>query len=121
MHPTTVHPKTRGTRHHHRRRQGRPGADRVQRGLRLRPGDHGQLEFYDNMTPEKAKQLVDDLRAGNPPAPTRGPSRLCTWKEASRVLAGFGDGLAGEARRPVRPAWSGEDRPGERLDGAAAR
>jgi NADH-quinone oxidoreductase subunit E len=53
-------------------------------------------EFYDNMTPEKARQLVDDLRAGNPPAPTRGPSRLCTWKEASRVLAGFGDGLAAE-------------------------
>jgi NADH-quinone oxidoreductase subunit E len=53
-------------------------------------------EFYDNMTPEKAKQLVDDLQAGNPPAPTRGPSRLCTWKEASRILAGFGDGLAAE-------------------------
>jgi NADH-quinone oxidoreductase subunit E len=53
-------------------------------------------EFYDNMTPEKARQLVDDLRAGNPPAPTRGPSRLCTWKEASRILAGFGDGLAAE-------------------------
>jgi NADH-quinone oxidoreductase subunit E len=53
-------------------------------------------EFYDNMTPEKARQLVDDLAAGNPPAPTRGPSRLCTWKEASRILAGFGDGLASE-------------------------
>jgi len=53
-------------------------------------------EFYDNMTPEKAKQLVDDLRAGNPPAPTRGPSQLCTWKEASRILAGFGDGRASE-------------------------
>jgi NADH-quinone oxidoreductase subunit E len=53
-------------------------------------------EFYDNMTPEKARQLVDDLQAGNPPAPTRGPSRLCTWKEASRILAGFGDGQASE-------------------------
>ncbi|PKK12272.1 MULTISPECIES: NADH-quinone oxidoreductase subunit NuoE [Thermomonospora] len=53
-------------------------------------------EFFDNMTPEKAKQLVDDLRAGKEVAPTRGPNRLCTWKEASRVLAGFPDGRAGE-------------------------
>lgn len=53
-------------------------------------------EFFDNMTPEKAKQLVDDLRAGGEPAPTRGADSLCSWKEASRVLAGFPDGRAGE-------------------------
>ena len=53
-------------------------------------------EFFDNQTPQTAKQLVDRLRAGDPPAPTRGPDRLCTWKQASRVLAGFPDGLAGE-------------------------
>jgi NADH-quinone oxidoreductase subunit E len=53
-------------------------------------------EFFDNQTPETAKQLVDDLRAGNPVSPTRGPKRLCTWKEASRVLAGFGDGQAAD-------------------------
>jgi NADH-quinone oxidoreductase subunit E len=53
-------------------------------------------EFFDNMTPEKAKQLVDDLRAGNAVRPTRGPSRLCTWKQASRILAGFGDDQATE-------------------------
>ena len=53
-------------------------------------------EFFDNMTPESAKQLVDDLRAGNKVTPTRGPRRLCTWKEASRILAGFGDGLAAD-------------------------
>jgi NADH-quinone oxidoreductase subunit E len=53
-------------------------------------------EFFDNQTPETAKKLVDDLRAGNPVSPTRGPARLCTWKQASRVLAGFGDGQAGE-------------------------
>jgi NADH-quinone oxidoreductase subunit E len=51
-------------------------------------------EFFDNMTPEAARQLVDDLRAGNQVSPTRGPSRLCTWKQASRILAGFGDGQA---------------------------
>ena len=51
-------------------------------------------EFFDNQTPESARQLVDDLRAGNPVRPTRGPRRLCTWREASRILAGFGDGQA---------------------------
>ena len=53
-------------------------------------------EFFDNMTPDSAKRLVDDLRAGNAVTPTRGPSRLCTWKQASRILAGFGDGQATE-------------------------
>ena len=48
------------------------------------------------MTPDSAKRLVDDLRAGNAVTPTRGPSRLCTWKQASRILAGFGDGQATE-------------------------
>jgi NADH-quinone oxidoreductase subunit E len=53
-------------------------------------------EFFDNMTPDSARKLTDDLRAGNKVAPTRGPSRLCTWREAARVLAGFNDGLATE-------------------------
>jgi NADH-quinone oxidoreductase subunit E len=53
-------------------------------------------EFFDNQTPETAKKLVDDLRAGAPVRPTRGPSHLCTWKEASHVLAGFGDGQAAD-------------------------
>ncbi|MGH3261349.1 MAG: NADH-quinone oxidoreductase subunit NuoE [Trebonia sp.] len=53
-------------------------------------------EFFDNQTPQSAKKLVDDLRSGQPVVPTRGPSRLCTWKHANRVLAGFGDGMAAE-------------------------
>jgi NADH-quinone oxidoreductase subunit E len=53
-------------------------------------------EFFDNQTPASAKQLVDDLRAGAPVKPTRGPDRLRTWKQVNRVLAGFGDGLAAE-------------------------
>jgi NADH-quinone oxidoreductase subunit E len=53
-------------------------------------------EFFDNMTPDSARQLTDDLRAGNPVKPTRGPDRLVTWREAARVLAGFSDGLATE-------------------------
>ena len=52
-------------------------------------------EFMDNQTPESAVQVVDDLRAGNPVHSTRGP-RLCTWREAERVLAGFPDDRADE-------------------------
>jgi NADH-quinone oxidoreductase subunit E len=52
-------------------------------------------EFFDNQTPESAKQLVDDLQAGDLPTPTRGAS-LCTFKQVSRVLAGFPDGRADE-------------------------
>ena len=53
-------------------------------------------EFFDNQTPDSTVQLVDDLRAGAPVAPTRGPSRVCTFKQVSRVLAGFPDGRADE-------------------------
>ena len=52
-------------------------------------------EFMDNQTPESAVQVVDDLRAGTEVRSTRGP-RLCTWREAERVLAGFPDDLADE-------------------------
>ena len=41
-----------------------------------------------------ARQLADDLRAGNPVTPTRGPGRLVTWREAARILAGFNDDQA---------------------------
>ena len=51
-------------------------------------------EFFDNMTPQSATELVDGLRAGADIAPTRGAPRLCTWKQASRILAGFPDGQA---------------------------
>jgi NADH-quinone oxidoreductase subunit E len=52
-------------------------------------------EFFDNQTPESAVGLVDGLRSGDLPTPTRGAS-LCTFKQVSRVLAGFPDGRAGE-------------------------
>jgi NADH-quinone oxidoreductase subunit E len=51
-------------------------------------------EFYDNMTPQSARDLVDGLRGGSDIAPTRGAPRLCTWKQASRILAGFPDDQA---------------------------
>jgi NADH-quinone oxidoreductase subunit E len=52
-------------------------------------------EFMDNQTPESATQLVDDLRSGVEVTSTRGP-RICTWREAERVLAGFPDDRADE-------------------------
>ncbi len=52
-------------------------------------------EFMDNQTPESATALVDDLRAGAEVHSTRGP-RICTWREAERVLAGFSDDRADE-------------------------
>lgn len=51
-------------------------------------------EFFDNMTPESTIALVDALRAGTPVAPTRGPDTVATFKEVSRVLAGFLDDRA---------------------------
>ncbi|WP_276552045.1 NADH-quinone oxidoreductase subunit NuoE [Streptomyces sudanensis] len=47
-------------------------------------------EFFDDQTPESAKRLVDDLRAGRPVTPTRG-APLCTFRETARILAGFPD------------------------------
>lgn len=52
-------------------------------------------ELFDNQTPESAVALVDGLRSGDLPVPTRGAT-LGTWREASRVLAGFPDGRADE-------------------------
>ena len=64
-------------------------------------------EFYDNQTVQSAKDLVDAARAGNPPAPTRGPSKLPTWKENSALLAGFNDGRANEGVQAGEPTLLG--------------
>ncbi len=63
-------------------------------------------EFFDNQTPESAVALVDDLRAGTTPTPTRGAS-LCTFKQVSRVLAGFTDGRADEGPAAGGPTLAG--------------
>jgi NADH-quinone oxidoreductase subunit E len=52
-------------------------------------------EFMDNQTPQSALELVEQLRAGEEVHSTRGP-RICTWKEAARIVAGFPDGRAHE-------------------------
>jgi NADH-quinone oxidoreductase subunit E len=64
-------------------------------------------EFYDNQTVQSAKDLVDSMRTGNPKPPTRGPSKLVTWKEVSAVLAGVNDGLANEGVQAGEPTLLG--------------
>jgi NADH-quinone oxidoreductase subunit E len=60
-------------------------------------------EFFDNQTPQSTIDLVDKLRAGQTVTPSRGLP-LCTFRETSRILAGFpddrpddGQGGAGDA------------------------
>ncbi|MFI0511303.1 NADH-quinone oxidoreductase subunit NuoE [Streptomyces sp. WSLK1-5] len=62
-------------------------------------------EFFDNQTPDTAKRLVDDLRAGRAVEPTRG-APMCTFKETARILAGFPDERPGavEASGGAGPA-----------------
>ena len=77
-------------------------------------------EFYDNQTPASTRELVDACRAGTPPPPTRGPDSLCTFKQASRVLAGFADGRAGEGVRAGPPTLLGLELAKKRGDYAPA-
>jgi NADH-quinone oxidoreductase subunit E len=64
-------------------------------------------EFFDQQTPSSARDLVDRLRAGDAVAPTRGAGRVCTFKQVSRVLAGFSDGLADEGVGAAGPSLEG--------------
>jgi len=47
-------------------------------------------EFFDNQTPSTARDLVDALREGQPPVPSRG-APLCTFRQTARTLAGLPD------------------------------
>jgi NADH-quinone oxidoreductase subunit E len=52
-------------------------------------------EFMDNMTPDKATQILDDLAAGREVHSTRGAT-ITTWADSEAVLAGLDDGRADE-------------------------
>jgi len=52
-------------------------------------------EFLDNMTPEKAVDVVEKLARGEEVLSTRGP-RIRTFKENEATLAGFDDGLVAD-------------------------
>ena len=45
-------------------------------------------EFFDNQTPSSARDLVDALRTGESPKPSRGSS-LCKFRDTARTLAGL--------------------------------
>jgi NADH-quinone oxidoreductase subunit E len=64
-------------------------------------------EFFDDMTPQRARDLVDDLRAGADVAPSRGAPRLCTWRQAARILAGFPDGQAADGHTAGHASLAG--------------
>jgi NADH-quinone oxidoreductase subunit E len=64
-------------------------------------------EFFDNQTPRSATDVVDRLRAGEQVAPTRGAASVCTFKQMSRVLAGFTDGRADEGVGAGEPTLAG--------------
>jgi NADH-quinone oxidoreductase subunit E len=53
-------------------------------------------EFFDNQTPQSTIETVERLRTGQPVAPTRGADSVCSFRQMSRVLAGFPDGRADE-------------------------
>jgi NADH-quinone oxidoreductase subunit E len=58
----------------------------------LAPVIQVNYEYYDNQTVDSATELIDALRRGEKPAPSRGPE-LTSFKAVSRELAGFFDEL----------------------------
>lgn len=64
-------------------------------------------EFFDNMTPQTARELTDGLRAGADLAPTRGAPRLVTWREAAMILAGYPDDQATGGHTAGQPTVAG--------------
>ena len=46
-------------------------------------------EFFDNQTPASARELVESIRAGQTPQPTRG-APVCPFTQTARTLAGVG-------------------------------
>jgi NADH-quinone oxidoreductase subunit E len=56
-------------------------------------------EYYDNQTPSSAVELVDALRRGERPAPSRG-APLTDWRTVEMELAGYPDRLDNEVQGP---------------------
>jgi NADH-quinone oxidoreductase subunit E len=86
---------------------GEPGSVTLEHAECLAACDLGPVlqvnyEFYDNQTEESAVELVDALRRGEKPAPTRG-APLTSLRDVSLQLAGFfpeGDALRSEVDGP---------------------
>jgi NADH-quinone oxidoreductase subunit E len=74
---------------------GAPGSITLEHAECLAACDYAPVvtvnyEFFDNQSAESAVELVNELRAGNRPMPTRG-APLCSFSEISRQIAGFVD------------------------------
>jgi NADH-quinone oxidoreductase subunit E len=72
---------------------GEPGSVTIEHAECLAACDFGPVlqvnyEFFDNQTPDSAVELVDALRRGEKPEPTRG-APLTDWRTVSMELAGF--------------------------------
>lgn len=65
----------------------------------LAPVVQVNYEYFDNQTTDSATELVDALRRGEKPDPSRGAS-LTDFREVSRQLAGFFDHLDSEVDGP---------------------
>ena len=85
-------------------------------------------EFFDNMTPTTAVELVDELPAGREVAPTRGPALVPVQRDRAdpgrlRGRAGADDGARGPARPAPAEASRGaeESATGRRRDGSEDR
>nr|WP_030427329.1 NADH-quinone oxidoreductase subunit NuoE [Allokutzneria albata] len=83
---------------------GTPGSITLEHAECLAACDLGPVlqvnyEFFDNQTPESASELVEKLRNGERPAPTRG-APLTDFKQAELQLAGFFEGRDGDNDGP---------------------
>src|SRR4051794_17489893 len=90
---------------------GEPGSITLEHAECLAACDYAPVvtvnyEFFDNQTPESAVSLVNELRGGNRPLPSRG-APLCSFREISRQIAGFVD------RRPESRTAAGTGAPTE--------
>ncbi len=65
----------------------------------LAPVIQVNYEYYDKQSPRSATELVDALRRGEKPPPTRG-APLTDWRTVERELAGFFDDLPAAADGP---------------------
>ncbi len=63
-------------------------------------------EFLDSQSPRSTLDAVRTLRQGGIVRSTRGPE-ICTWRQASRILAGFGDGQADTGPAAGAPTLAG--------------
>lgn len=64
-------------------------------------------EFFDDQTPQSALKVIDDILAGKDVVPTRGSNKVSSFKDTSRVLAGFSDGRADEDQGIGAPSLAG--------------